>query len=109
METHRKPPWTFGAKRSNQSLHACGVPVTVLGNSTDAGSREGLRQFLHMTVEPVARDVARVLSRKFGQELSFNFDKLFASDLMSRARALGSMTTAGMDIDTAADKAGLSE
>ena len=105
------PETTVDLRRQTEQsiLSAAGVPVTVLGGSTDAASREGLRQFLHVTIEPVARDVARVLSQKFGQDLSFNFDKLFATDLQARARSFGSMTSGGMDVGTAADKAGLSE
>ena len=81
------PEATIKLRRETEQsiLAACGVPVTVLGGSTDAASREGLRQFLHVVIDPVARDISQVLSRQFGQEISFNFDRLFASDLQGQS------------------------
>ena len=88
-------------------LAACGVPVTTLGGSTDAASREGLRQFLHVGVAPVARDIAQVLSRKFGQEISFDWGHLWAADIQGRARSFQSMVGGGMAVEKAAALAGL--
>ena len=51
--------------------------------------------------------MAQVLSRKFGQEINFNFDRLFASDLQGRARSFQSMVGGGMDVGKAAALAGL--
>ena len=88
-------------------LAACGIPVQVLGGSDDSASREGLRQFLHVVIDPVARDIAQVLSRKFGQDLSFDFNHLWAADIQGRARSFQSMVGGGMAVEKAAALAGL--
>ena len=91
-------------------LAACGVNPAVLGGTEAAGSREGYRQFLHGTIAPVALDLARSIASAFDVPgLSFNFDRLMASDLSGRARAFQSMVGGGMDTTKAAALAGLME
>lgn len=84
-------------------MAACGVPVSVLGGSDGTFSREGLRQFLHTVIQPVADDLAVSIGRVFDMPgFGFKFDRLMASDLSGRARAFGSMVQAGMEIQEAA-------
>ena len=81
-----------------------GVTAT---SAAPAASREAWRQFLHGTVQPAARLVAAEASKKLGNEVAFNFDRLFASDLQGRARAFQSMVKGGMDVAKAAALSGL--
>ena len=90
-------------------LAACGVPVTVLGGGGTA-SREAYRQFLHLTIAPVALELARQIGELFDlPDFAFSFDRLMASDLSGRARAMQSMVNGGMPVDKAAALAGLME
>ena len=70
-----------------------------------ASGRRGA-SFLHGTIAPVALMVMEELSRLFEQEITLNFDRLFASDIMGRARAFGSLRTGGMAGDAAAEQTG---
>ena len=89
-------------------LAAAGVPVSMLGNSDGTLARESFRQFLHATIAPVGEIVAVALGRGLDTEgLTFNWDRLFASDLSGRARAFQSLVNAGMEVEKAAALAGL--
>ena len=89
-------------------LAACGVPVALLGRADGTLARESWRQFLHGTVEPVARIVASELAGKLDTPgLAFEFSALRASDVQGRARAFAGMVGAGLSVDDAARIAGL--
>ena len=90
-------------------LAACGIPTDVLSGGDASGQREGYRRFLHGVIQPTADAVAAQVSRHFETEITFDFAKLFASDLSGRARAFGSMVKGGMDLAKAASLAGLME
>ena len=89
---------------SQAVLAACGVPPALGGG--DGGSatemRESFRQFLHASVDPIARRVARQVKAAFDTDFGFSFDRLFASDLSGRARAFQSMVGGGLPVDEAA-------
>ena len=99
--------------RGNVSEHVlavCGVPVAMLGRSDGTLAREAWRQFLHGSVEPVARLVAEELAAKLDTPgLAFTFDSLRASDVQGRARAVGSLVQAGMPLAQAEIVAGIRE
>ena len=89
-------------------LQACGVPLSLVSERGDgAARREGWRQFLHSSVGPQARIIEHELSSKLETKISLNFDKLFASDIMGKARAAASLAKAGIEIDEALRMAGL--
>ena len=90
-------------------LGACGIPNAVIAGAGVAagGNRESWRQFLHGTIQPVADMVSEELSAKLDTEVSFNFDRLFASDVMGRARAFNSLIGAGMETQEARRVAGV--
>ena len=90
-------------------LSACGVPAVLYERGDGTAKREGFRQFLHATLQPVADLIALELSTKMGRDVSINLDRLFAADLAGRARAFQSMVGAGMDPVKAAGLAGLME
>ena len=87
-------------------LAACGIPQSVLSGGDGTSAREGARLFLYGTIQPVADQIARVVSRHFGQPVRFNFSRLMASDISSRSRAVGSFVQAGMSLEDAL-KAGM--
>ena len=91
-------------------LGACGVPPGLFAGGDGTAQRESWRRFLHGTLQPLARQTAVELSAKLdAPDLEFNLDRLFASDLSGRARALGSMVQAGLDLNAALELAGLNE
>ena len=90
-------------------LGAMRVPAVLLLGGDGASYREGYRQFLTMGVNPMAAVVAEELSRKLGVSVEFNFRRLAAADIASRARAMGVMVTAGLPVDVAQALADLTE
>ena len=105
------PPPTLNELRGSLAEHvlaACGVPVAALGRADGTLARETWRQFLHGSVEPVARIAAEEIGRKLDVDgLTFKFDALRASDVQGRARAFAGMVGAGLSVDDAARIAGL--
>ena len=90
-------------------LAACGVPTTVLDSNSSAG-RESFRQFLHLTIAPVARQVSGQIQAAFELDsFAFTFDRLMASDLSGRARSFGQLVSGGMAIERAAALSNLLE
>lgn len=88
-------------------LAVLGVPVELVTASDGTGQREGWRRCLHGTIQPLARLVTSELSRVYGRPVTFNFDRLMASDVQGRARAFQSMVQGGMAIAEAAAQSGL--
>ena len=104
------PPETLPILRRDAErsvLAACGVPVAVLGGSDAAAHRESYRQFLHGTIEPIAKDLAAQIGGYFGTPFSFDFSALRASDITGKARALVYMVNAGVPLETALGQSGL--
>ena len=89
-------------------LAACGIPIEIVQKADGTGMRESWRRYLFSTVNPLVKLVQAELRKKLDQpELELKTDALFASDLAGRARAFGSMVTAGMAVDKAAALCGL--
>ena len=107
------PPETLPTLRrqvEQSILAACGVPTSVLDSGQGTASREAYRQFLHLTIIPVALEVGAQIAAAFDiPAFAMSFDRLMASDLSGRARASQSMVGGGMDLDRAARLAGLME
>ena len=77
-------------------MAACGVPVALADPSAAAaGLREAMRQFLHLSVAPLAAIVSAELTRKLELPVSLGFRRLHAADIQGRARAFGSLVNAG--------------
>ena len=89
-------------------LAACGVPPALASAQSEGTSqRESWRRF-GITMQSVARCVAEELSYKLNSPgLRLSFDRLFASDLAGRARAVSSLVKAGMSLEEASALAGL--
>ena len=90
----------------NHVLSICGYPATLAGNEDGTAQREAWRRYLHGTVAPLAALVVEA-SSVAGVQVAIDFDKLFASDIMGRARAFQSMVGGGMDVSKAAALSGL--
>ena len=115
------PPSGLDVIRSSAGravLSACGVPIPLADSSKvpSQALREALRQFLHLSVAPLAELVAHELRTKLDvPELSLKFRRLHAADIMGRARAFGSLVNAvsgetpAIDPERAARIAGLED
>ena len=88
-------------------LGACGVPTSTLGQSDGTLAREAFRQFLAVTLQPVAKVVAQELSIGLETQIDFNFGELAAADVASKARALNSLVQAGLTVEDAKAAVGL--
>ena len=92
---------------TNLVLAVCGVPPELADSSVDAtGMRESWRRFMFGTLVPLSKLLTAYAARR-GLEVRLDFDDLMASDITGRARAFGSMVTAGMDVEEAAILTGL--
>lgn len=89
---------------------ACGVPPALLSPSSEGTSqRESLRRFAHIGLQPLAAILVHELRLKLDAPgLALDFSPLMASDLAGRARAVGAFVKAGMNLDAALQRAGLS-
>ncbi len=88
-------------------LTAAGLPPSMVAPSTANSAREGLRQFLWLTINPVVSLISEELER-VGLDPAIDMSDLNASDLAGRARALGQMTKAGVPLPDARRLTGLS-
>ena len=89
-------------------LAACGINPSALANSDGTLLRESFRQFLHLTIQPIALEVAGQVADRFDiPGFDFSFDRLMAGDVQGRARAFAAMAKAGMDLGRAAALSGL--
>ena len=107
----------FDAPDSQIKLHqhmgeeigtACGVPAAMMAGARSAGPamKEAFRQFLLLTVEPLAELVAAEVSRVTESRVRLTFDALAAVDAAGRARAVHVLTEAGIDKAEAMRRAG---
>ena len=86
---------------------AAGVPVEIVGGGGQTtAAREAWRRFLYGTISPIGRVVGLEVAAKLGGNGVIDFRELMASDLSGRARAFGSLVTAGMSVDDARAAAG---
>ena len=114
------PPDILATLRSDAAqsvLSACGVPLALASDRTEgAGLREGFRQFVAISVAPVAALVAAELSRKLETPVEIDFTALSWRDEMGRARAVGSraqavarLVEAGVNVNEARRLSGLGD
>ena len=108
----------FGA--SSPQLHAeflgavmgaCGVPPLLLSRQLGGSAfRDAWRSFLASAAEPVADQLAQAASTLFGVDIAISVvgthSHTTPADVVSRSRAVGSLVTAGVDIERALNLAG---
>ena len=87
-------------------LAACGIPP-VLANHAAPGTsmREAWRQMTVGTIEPVAAMIGDQLSEALGERVTLKMPR--AADVATLARAVQSLTVAGMELDQARELVGL--
>ena len=87
-------------------LAACGIPP-VLANHSAAGTsmREAWRQMTVGTIEPVAAMMGDQLSEALGERVTLKMPR--AADVATLARAMQSLTGAGMQLEQAREVVGL--
>ncbi len=92
---------TLRRQAEESILAAAGLPVSILGTSSDTAAREGVRMFMRQTIQPVAKSVAGVIAAKFDvPDLTFSFEPSTA-DLQAKSRSFAAMVQAGLSIDQA--------
>ena len=87
----------------------CVPPGLAFGNTDGTAAREAIRRWFHTSVSPVGRQVEAELRTKLEMpELTLSFPALeaFASDTVGKARVVGQLVGAGVDVEDALVKAG---
>lgn len=89
---------------------SCGVPPGLLDSGSDAGAqREGFRRWMHLGLAKMARLIEGELSAKLEADITLDLSPIHAADVVGRARAVGSLVQAGVDLDEALERAGFDE
>ena len=89
-------------------LAATGTPPALFDNSDGTSQRESFRRYLTLTVQPMARVLARELAHKLDAPgVSLTFDDLYAHDLQGRATAFQKLVKAGVPVTEALTTSGL--
>ena len=105
------PPESFAYLRDrfqDSILAACGIPPSLIApRATGTGQREGFRQILHGLLRPLGALVLGELKAKLHPDAELDFTVLRAGDLSGSARAVGSLTKAGMTLEAAREVAGV--
>ena len=105
------PPDSFAPLRTgleNSILSACGLPpALVAASGIGTAMREAFRQVLHSLLKPLGAIVVEELQAKLHPEAALSFDALRAGDITGSARAFGSLVTAGLTPQSAAEIVGL--
>ena len=100
------PPLREQLEHSLLAMH--GIPPSLVAEQgTGTALREANRQVLLNLLNPLGALVAEELRAKLHPDAALSFDSLQAGDITGRARAVGSLTTAGMSIEDARAVAGL--
>ena len=103
-------PESHIALRSDVARDVCaalGIPAGLYGGSDGGSAREGYRQLLASTLEPLAAIIGAQFREKVGYPVALNFRKLAAADISARARAYGTLVASGVDKEDAAQVSGL--
>ena len=87
----------------------CVPPGLAFGNTDGTAAREAMRRWFHTSVAPAGRQVEAELRTKLempGLTLTFPALEAFASDTVGKARTVGQLVQAGLDVEAALAKAG---
>ena len=87
----------------------CVPPGLAFGSTDGTAAREAMRRWFHTSVAPVGRQVEAELRAKLeepGLTLSFPALETFASDTVGKARTVGQLVQAGLEVEDALVKAG---
>ena len=105
------PPDSFATLRElleNSMLALHGIPPSLI-RSTGTGTalREAMRQLGATLIRPLAELVTQELKEKLDPDAELDLSALRSADLAGSARAVGSLTNAGMTLADAREVAGL--
>ena len=87
----------------------CVPPGLAFGSTDGTAAREAIRRWFHTSVSPVGRQVEAELRTKLempGLTLTFPALEAFASDTVGKARTVGQLVAAGLEVEDALVKAG---
>ena len=90
-------------------VSTCLPPGLAFGNTDGTAAREATRRWFHTSVAPMGKKVANELRTKLempGLTLSFPALEAFASDTVGKARSVGQLVAAGLEVEDALVKAG---
>ena len=83
-------------------LAACGVPAGIVSTISDGThARESFRQFVALTVKPLALILAGTFEEVLGQPVAFSFDELASTDIQGRARGWRALVGKSAEMDVA--------
>ena len=106
-----EPPDSFALLRDrfeNSILAMCGIPpALVAARGTGTAMRESYRQILHALLKPLGAILAEEMREKLHPDASLSFAELRAGDIAGTSRAFGSLVTAGLTPQSAAEIVGL--
>ena len=100
-----KPP----SRRLSAIGRTCVPPGLALGTTDGTAAREAIRRWFHTSVTPVGVLIQTELRVKLeipGLTLRFPSLETFASDTVGKARTVGQLVAAGLEVEDALVKAG---
>ena len=106
------PPQTLALLRDAVQTavwHACGLPPGLFENDADGTSqREAFRRALNTFLDPISARISQVAAEALDiPGLRFNFERLYAHDLVGRAGAFSRLVAGGVTVEDALRVAGL--
>ena len=91
-----------------QMLAACGCPAALVdADAVGTTRREAYRQYVELTLEPLAALLADELSAKLETPIRLSFAQLYSRDMQGRAVSFKKMVEGGMPVEKAAALSGL--
>ena len=88
-------------------LASSGVPIELVTESQGTAAREAWRRFLFGTLFPMSRYLITAMADLGnGYTVKLDFQNLQASDVVGRARSVGTLVQAGVELDLALEHAG---
>ncbi len=84
-------------------LSAAGVPPSALGGASESGTKESLRLFTFLTIDPILKALALTIAHRFDiPGLHFDLRRLRAADIQARSRSVAALVAAGYSLEEAA-------
>ena len=106
--TYTEPNVMLRAAASADVVSSFGIPSALFSGSDGSLVREGWRQF-GVAVQAWGKIVSDELSLKLERTIALSFRELASIDVAARARAMGVLVNAGLDVEAALKEAGLGD
>lgn len=98
---------TLHRELTEQMLSLFGVPSSLVFGSNGPAAREGFRQLVYGTLNPLAKIISSELSTLLEEDASIDLSDLFAADVASRSRSFQGLVEAGLSLEQAANNTGI--